>query len=385
MKKVLIFLAALPFFFNTALAERKSGDETKLSTTETVGAMKHTRRFRNFLSAARIAGLDDIVTIDHPITIFAPNDAAFAKLPPETVEYLLANPLELRKLLLYHIGYGRHDKSDLRQKKEVKTFHGRVILVDQDSEEFILNSSTLRLGTLKKHDRNIIVHEINEVLMPSEELPANNFQTVEYVDLSRYLGTWYQQGAYDAFFNLRCQGTKAEYTLKHHRIRVKNSCQLVNGKEKVDKAYAKVVDEISNAKLKVSFVPLLGYFGVGGGDYQIIHLDEEYTEAIVADRNRNTLFILTREREIEESKYEELVQIAVDQGFRPEYIKRTPVYEVVEPTVEPTEPNGHTDGDSHSDNHDGNDHHNDHNGDNHHDDHDGDLVIKDPVETDVIF
>ncbi|MFG1501375.1 lipocalin family protein [Halobacteriovorax sp. XZX-3] len=373
MKKVLIFLATLPFFFNTALAERKSGEEVKLSTTETVGAMKHTKRFRNFLSAAKIAGLDDIVTIDHPITIFAPNDAAFAKLPPETVEYLLANPLELRKLLLYHIGYGRHEKSDLRQKKEVKTFHGRVILVDQDSEEFILNSSTLRLGTLKKHDRNIIVHEINEVLLPSEELPANNFQTVEYVDLSRYLGTWYQQGAYDAFFNLRCQGTKAEYKLKHNRIRVKNSCQLVNGEEKVDKAYAKVVDKISNAKLKVSFVPLLGYFGVGAGDYQIIHLDEEYTEAIVADRNRNTLFILTRDREIAESKYEELVQIAVNQGFRPEYIKRTPVYEVVEPaeptepTVEPTEPNDHTDGD----NHDG--------------DHDGDIVITDPVETEVIF
>ncbi len=362
MKRLLLVMATLPFFFNTAIADAREAKGTKLSATETVSAMKHSRKFKNFLSASRLAGLDDIVTIDHPITIFAPNDAAFAKLPPETVEYLLANPLELRKVLLYHIGYGRHEKQDIRKKKQVKTFGGRVILVDRDSEEFILNNAALRLSTLKGYDKKIIVHEINEVLIPSQELPLNNFQTVEYVDLKKYLGTWYQQGAYDAFFNKRCQGTKAQYKLKHNRIRVKNSCQLVNGDTKVDKAYAKVSDKISNAKLKVSFVPLLGYFGVGAGDYQIIHLDEEYTEAIVADRNRQTLFILTRENEIDEAKYEELVQIAVEKGFRPEYIKRTPVFEIEEPT-DPTDPTDPTSGD----------------------DNDGDIVITDPVPGEVIF
>ncbi|WP_419172449.1 lipocalin family protein [Halobacteriovorax sp.] len=338
MKKLVLLLTVLPFFFNSATAKQtKRNSNTTLSKTETMTAMKHTRRFRNFISAAQLAGLDDLVNADEDITIFAPNDQAFAKLPPDTVEYLLANPLELRKVLMYHVGYGRLTKKDLRADKQVKTYNGRVILVDQDSEEFILNNLAIRLSTLKGFDKNIIVHEINEVLVPSEELPLNNFQTVEYVNLEQYLGTWYQQGAYDAFFNLRCKGTKAQYKFKHNRVRVKNSCQLANGEEKVDKAYAKVADKISNAKLKVSFVPLLGYFGVGAGDYQIIHLDENYTEAIVGDRDRNTLFILTRDREIDETKYEELVQIAVENGFRPEYINRTPVYEIEEPT-EPTEP-----------------------------------------------
>lgn len=332
MKNLLLLMATLPMFLTPAYAQStKPNTDSDLFNTEAVQMMQAKKRFRNFLSAAKLSGLADLVTGHEPITIFAPNDEAFAKLPSETVEYLLANPLELRKVLLYHVALKKHSVGEINEKKQIKTYHGKVIIVDRDAEEFILNNSAIRLSTLG-HPGNIVVHEINEVLIPSEELPDNSFSRVEYVNLERYLGTWYQQGAYEVKFNKDCQGTMAKYSTRNGYIRVKNTCQLVNGKEKTATALARVKDKITNSRLKVSFVPFFRLFGLFAGDYQIIHLDENYTEAIVADADRETLFILTREREIDETKYNELVQIATEKGFRPELINRTPVFNVDGPT-----------------------------------------------------
>src|SRR4030042_1296914 len=79
---------------------------------------------------------------------------------------------------------------------------------------------------------------------------------VDYVDLNRYLGKWYEIASYPASFQAGCVATHAEYSLREDgKIRVINRCsdQPLDGPERVAEGVARVVDEQTNAKLKVSF------------------------------------------------------------------------------------------------------------------------------------
>ena len=63
-------------------------------------------------AALQAAGLVDTLKGPGPFTVFAPTDAAFAKLPPGTVEGLLADPAQLRAVLTYHVVPGRVTAQD---------------------------------------------------------------------------------------------------------------------------------------------------------------------------------------------------------------------------------------------------------------------------------
>lgn len=133
-----------------------------------------------------------------------------------------------------------------------------------------------------------------------EGLPP--LETVEHVDLSRYLGTWYEIASYPQRFQAGCTATTATYSLRDDgTIDVLNRCRKdgLDGKLDEAKGRARVVDEATNAKLEVSF------FRPFWGDYWIIDLDAEgYRYAVVGHPERDYLWILSREPELDPAVYE---------------------------------------------------------------------------------
>ena len=143
--------------------------------------------------------------------------------------------------------------------------------------------------------------------------------TVSYVDLQQYIGKWYEIAKIPNRFQRNCAtGTTAEYSLREDgRINVVNRCIKNDGKLIEAKGIARIVDTKSNAKLRVSFVRILG-ISLFWGDYWIIGLDDDYQYAIVGVPNYKYGWILSRTPHIPQQKLEELYTQLREQGYDPD-------------------------------------------------------------------
>lgn len=134
-------------------------------------------------------------------------------------------------------------------------------------------------------------------------------QTVQKVDVERYMGKWYEIASFPQSFQKGCSCTVAEYSLNEDgTVKVDNSCNVA-GKKKQSIGKAKVVDKQSNAKLKVTF------FWPFWGKYWIIDLAEDYSYAVVGHPNRKYLWILSRTPQMDKQQYDEIVARAKAKGF----------------------------------------------------------------------
>jgi apolipoprotein D and lipocalin family protein len=143
---------------------------------------------------------------------------------------------------------------------------------------------------------------------------------IDYVELDRYLGTWYEIASYPAWFQRNCTAVTARYSLRDDGlIKVVNSCRKgsLDGKLKQSTGRAKVVDTDSSAKLKVSF------FGPFWGNYWIIDLDPDYQWAVVGEPKRKYLWILSRTRSMDDEVYERILAGLPDKGYDLDGLHRT--------------------------------------------------------------
>lgn len=146
----------------------------------------------------------------------------------------------------------------------------------------------------------------------------NNLKTVDYVDLKKYAGLWYEVAKIPNRFQKHCvKETTAKYTLKENgEIEVINSCIDENGKLDKTEGVARVVDKKSYAKLEVSFFSILGWRPIWG-DYWIIGLDENYQWAIVGTPSRKYGWVLARKPQIDKDILEKIFNILKEQGYNP--------------------------------------------------------------------
>lgn len=154
----------------------------------------------------------------------------------------------------------------------------------------------------------------------TERLRLPPLQTVAHVDLSRYLGTWYEIANFPQSFQRGCTATTATYTLRTDGdIDVLNRCRKVSvdGEEKSALGRARVVDRATNAKLEVSF------FRPFWGDYWIIDLSDDYSYAVVGHPGRDYLWILARAPTMAEATYQTLVTRLQAQGCETSRLVRT--------------------------------------------------------------
>ena len=135
-------------------------------------------------------------------------------------------------------------------------------------------------------------------------------QTVQKVDIYRYLGTWYEIARYEHFFEKDCKNVSANYSmLDEQTIKVVNRCtnMLTNEKkEAIGRAYA---TDDTNSKLKVSF------FRPFYGDYWVMILDENYDYVVVGTPSREYLWILCRKPILDEKIKNEILQKLPTLGF----------------------------------------------------------------------
>jgi len=151
-------------------------------------------------------------------------------------------------------------------------------------------------------------------------LRLGEVQTVKQVDLSRYVGTWYEIASFPQSFQRDCTGTTAIYTIRSDgEIDVLNRCHKGSLTGKVDTAQgrARIVDKTTNAKLEVSF------FRPFWGDYWIIDLGSNYEYAVIGHPSRDYLWILSRTPTMDSSVYEGIIGRLKDQHYEVDRLKRT--------------------------------------------------------------
>jgi apolipoprotein D and lipocalin family protein len=145
-------------------------------------------------------------------------------------------------------------------------------------------------------------------------------QTVKHVDLSRYVGTWYDIASFPQRFQKGCTNTTATYTLrKDGEIDVFNRCRQgsLQGEEDSATGRARVVDRATNAKLEVSF------FRPFWGDYWIIDLGSDYDYAVVGHPGRDYLWILSRTPSMDAEVYAGIIERLKKQGYQVERLQKT--------------------------------------------------------------
>lgn len=121
------------------------------------------------VAAVKAAGLVDTLKSAGPFTVFAPNNAAFTKLPAGTVETLLKpeNKAQLVKILAYHVVVGRYTSADLKDGQMLKTVEGQTIKIGKSADGKITVNGTAMVETADVISRNGVTFVIDTVLMPS--------------------------------------------------------------------------------------------------------------------------------------------------------------------------------------------------------------------------
>lgn len=139
----------------------------------------------------------------------------------------------------------------------------------------------------------------------------------EVVDLQRYLGLWYEVASIPQSFQKQCvSGTTAEYSFAEDGfIRVLNSCDTESGERSLAEGRARLVDSVTNTKLRVTFVRLWTWIFAFGGDYWIIGLDEDYRTALVGSPNKKYAWILHRGPAISRETLIEAERLYRSQGY----------------------------------------------------------------------
>ena len=135
-------------------------------------------------------------------------------------------------------------------------------------------------------------------------------QPAKPVELSRYLGHWYELARYEQGFQKDCDGVTADYALREDgKVEVINTCRKPDGSIKRATGKAKVVDTATGAKLKVSF------FGPFYGDYWVLDHADDYSWSIVGEGSGRYLWLLSRDAAPGQAKLDMLIGRAKALGY----------------------------------------------------------------------
>ena len=122
-------------------------------------------RFKTLVMLAKRAGLAGALTGERKLTVFAPTDAAFRKVPKATLNKLLRNRAQLRRVLLYHVVAGDVRAAQVVQLRRVKTLAGPSVRIQVRGGSVFLNRSSKVVKT-DVAASNGTIHVVNRVLLP---------------------------------------------------------------------------------------------------------------------------------------------------------------------------------------------------------------------------
>ncbi|BAY20864.1 beta-Ig-H3/fasciclin [Calothrix sp. NIES-2100] len=118
--------------------------------------------FKTLVTAVKAAGLVETLKSPGPFTVFAPNDDAFAKLPPGTIQTLVQNIPQLARILTYHVVPGKLYQEDLAKLGTVNSVEGSPIKIDC-SNGFEVKNATVLAADIEAD--NGVIHVIDTVIL----------------------------------------------------------------------------------------------------------------------------------------------------------------------------------------------------------------------------
>lgn len=151
MKKILF---ALPL----ALAIGSSQAADIVDTAKSAGT------FNTLVAAVQAAGLVDTLKGAGPFTVFAPTDAAFAKIPKAKLDALLKDKAALTTVLTYHVVPGAVMAADVKPGK-VKTVEGSSFMVSMKGDKLAVDKAQVVKTDIAAD--NGVIHVIDTVIMPN--------------------------------------------------------------------------------------------------------------------------------------------------------------------------------------------------------------------------
>src|SRR4051794_14272936 len=138
----------------------RTADENIIGTAVTAG------QFKTLAAAINAAGLTETLNGPGPFTVFAPTDAAFAKLPAGTVENLLKpeNRDRLVAILTYHVVPGAVTAGEVTKLDEAKTVNGQMVDIHTSGGTVMVNDAKVIKADIPAS--NGVIHVIDAVMLP---------------------------------------------------------------------------------------------------------------------------------------------------------------------------------------------------------------------------
>jgi transforming growth factor-beta-induced protein len=150
-------------------SSKSDGDKNIVQTALAAG------QFSTLASLLTKAGLVDTLSTGGPFTVFAPTDAAFAKVPQATLDALAADPAQLKAVLLYHVVPGAVTAADVVKLSSAKTLEGRSVSIKVAGGSVYVDSA--KVTTPDVMASNGVIHVIDSVLIPKAAPAKNIVQT----------------------------------------------------------------------------------------------------------------------------------------------------------------------------------------------------------------
>lgn len=119
--------------------------------------------FKTLVTAVKAAGLVEALKGDGPFTVFAPTDEAFAKVPKDVLEGLLADKEKLAAVLKYHVVSGKVMAADVVKLDSAKTLQGSTVAIDATAGVKVNGAKVVKADIKCK---NGVIHVIDTVLIP---------------------------------------------------------------------------------------------------------------------------------------------------------------------------------------------------------------------------
>jgi apolipoprotein D and lipocalin family protein len=154
-----------------------------------------------------------------------------------------------------------------------------------------------------------------ERLLSPRPLPP--LATMPQVDLMRFSGRWFEVARLPSPAQPRCLGSPSRQYVPRFdgRIVMQQRCVTPRGLRVVN-GMARLLPGSGGARLQVShWPPALRWLPMAWHDHWILHVDDDYAEALVGSPKRDTLWLLSRRRTLPPQRVKALVQIAQDRGF----------------------------------------------------------------------
>jgi uncharacterized surface protein with fasciclin (FAS1) repeats len=166
MKKIgtAVVIAAVALAAATSISAAAPAKTTGAGQKNIVQTAVAAGQFKTLVSLVKQAGLAGALSGPGPLTVFAPTDAAFAKVPKATLAALGKNKAQLKAVLLYHVVKGNVTAAQASMLTSAKTLEGASVPIRVSGTKVYVGGAQVVKADVKAS--NGVIHVINKVLIP---------------------------------------------------------------------------------------------------------------------------------------------------------------------------------------------------------------------------